>query len=138
MESLFTTLTEALYGNLALALSASFAWGIASILLSPCHLSSIPLIVGFLTAKSETRTSRGFLLAFVFAVGILITIAIIGLVTAALGRIMGDVGTAGKYGIAVIFFVVGLFLMDIIRLPESRVNVRPIQSGSALLSAFVL
>jgi cytochrome c-type biogenesis protein len=138
VESLLTTLTEALYGSLALALAASFAWGIASILLSPCHLSSIPLIIGFLTAKSEKKTSRGLLLAFVFTVGILLTIAIIGFVTAALGRIMGDVGTYGKYAVAAIFFIVGLYLMDIIHLPESGVNLRSPQSGSPVWSAFVL
>jgi cytochrome c-type biogenesis protein len=138
MESLFTTLTEALYGSLGLALVASFAWGIASILLSPCHLSSIPLIIGFLSVKGEKRTSRGGLLAFIFAVGILLTIAIIGFVTAALGRIMGDVGTYGKYVVAIIFFIVGFYLMDIIRLPETGVNLRSIQSGSAFWSAFVL
>jgi len=138
VDSLFTTLTEALYGSFTLALVASFAWGIASILLSPCHLSSIPLIVGFLTAKSERRTSRGVLLAFVFAVGILLTIAIIGIITAALGRIMGDVGTYGKYAVATIFFIVGLYLMDVIRLPETGVNLRPMQTGSPLWSAFVL
>ena len=138
MESLFTTLTEALYGSFALALVGSFAWGVVSILLSPCHLSSIPLIIGFLTAKSEKRVSRGVLLSFVFAVGILLTIAIIGLVTAALGRIMGDVGMYGKYAVAFVFFVVGLYLMDIIRLPESGVNLRPIQTHSVFWSAFVL
>jgi cytochrome c-type biogenesis protein len=138
MESLFTTLTEALYGSFALALVASFAWGVVSILLSPCHLSSIPLIIGFLTAKSEKRTSRGFLLAFIFAVGILLTIAIIGLITAALGRIMGDIGTYGKYAVAIVFFVVGLYLMDIIRLPESGVNLKPMQTRSVFWSAFVL
>jgi cytochrome c-type biogenesis protein len=138
MESLFTTLTEALYGSLTLAVAASFAWGIASILLSPCHLSSIPLIIGFLTAKSEKRASRGILLAFIFAVGILLTIAIIGLITAALGRIMGDVGTYGKYAVAIVFFIVGLYLMDIVRLPESGVNLRPMQTRSVFWSAFVL
>ncbi len=138
MESLFTTLTEALYGNLALALLASFAWGILSILLSPCHLSSIPLIIGFLTSKNEKKTSRGVLLAFVFAVGILLTIAVLGIITASLGRIMGDVGAYGKYAVAVVFFIVGLYLMDIIRLPDTGVNLRPIQTRSALWSAFVL
>jgi cytochrome c-type biogenesis protein len=138
MESLFTTLTEAMYGSLSLALLASFAWGVLSILLSPCHLSSIPLIIGFLTSKSEKKTSRGITLAFIFAVGILLTIAIIGVITAALGRIMGDVGVYGKYFVAIIFFIVGLYLMDIIRLPDTGVNLRPVQSRSALWSAFVL
>ena len=138
MESLFTSLTEAMYGSLSLALLASFAWGVLSILLSPCHLSSIPLIIGFLTSKSEKKTSRGITLAFIFAVGILLTIAIIGVITAALGRIMGDVGVYGKYFVAIIFFIVGLYLMDIIRLPDTGVNLRPVQSRSALWSAFVL
>jgi cytochrome c-type biogenesis protein len=138
MEALFTTLIEALYGSLVLAVLASFVWGVLSILLSPCHLSSIPLIIGFLTSKSEKKTSRGLLLAFIFAVGILLTIAVIGIITAALGRIMGDVGAYGKYAVAVIFVVVGLYLMDIIRLPDTGVSLHPIQTRSALWSAFVL
>jgi cytochrome c-type biogenesis protein len=138
MESLFTTLTEAMYGSLSLAMLASFLWGVLSILLSPCHLSSIPLIIGFLTSKSEKKTSRGILLAFVFAVGILLTIAIIGIFTAALGRIMGDVGTYGKYAVAVIFIIVGLYLMDIIRLPDTGVKLQPFGTKSVFLSAFGL
>ncbi len=138
MDSLFTTLTQALYGSFAIALLASFSWGVVSVLLSPCHLSSIPLIIGFLTAKGAQRTSRGVSLASVFAVGILLAIAIIGLITAALGRIMGDVGIYGKYAVAIIFFVVGLNLMDIVRLPENRVRLRPVQSLSVVWSAFVL
>jgi cytochrome c-type biogenesis protein len=138
MDVLLTSLTEALYGSYPLALAASFAWGVLSILLSPCHLSSIPLIIGFLTSKSEKKTSRGILLAFIFAVGILLTIAVIGIITAALGRIMGDVGAYGKYAVALVFFIVGLYLMDIIHLPESGVHLRPLQTRSEYLSALVL
>ncbi|MCX6122310.1 MAG: cytochrome C biogenesis protein [Ignavibacteriales bacterium] len=138
MESLFTSLTEALYGSYSLALLASFVWGILSILLSPCHLSSIPLIIGFLTAQGEKKMSRGILLSFIFSLGIFITIAVIGIITAALGRIMGDVGIYGKWFVAIIFFVVGLYLMDIIRLPDTNVGLRPMGIRSPLLSALVL
>lgn len=138
MESLFTTLTEALYGSLSLALLASFAWGILSIVLSPCHLSSIPLIIGFLTAQGEKKTSHGFFLAFIFAVGIFITIAVIGIITVALGRIMGDVGKYGKYAIALVFIIVGLYLMDIVRLPDTGVKMQPFGLKSVVFSAFSL
>ena len=138
MESLFTTLTEAMYGSFSLAILASFVWGVLSILLSPCHLSSIPLIIGFLTSKSEKKTSRGILLAFVFAVGILLTIAVIGIITAALGRIMGDVGAYGKYAVALIFIIVGLYLMDIIRLPDTGVKLQSFGTKSVFLLAFSL
>jgi cytochrome c-type biogenesis protein len=138
MDALFTSLTEAMYGNYSLALLASFVWGILSILLSPCHLSSIPLIIGFLTAQGEKKTSRAILLSFIFALGILVTIAAIGAITAALGRIMGDVGPYGKYFVAIIFFIVGLYLMDLIRLPDTGVNLRPLGIRSPFISAFIL
>jgi cytochrome c-type biogenesis protein len=138
MDSLFTSLTEALYGSFSLAFIASFAWGVLSILLSPCHLSSIPLIIGFLTAQGEKKTSRGLFLALIFAVGILFTIIVIGIITAALGRIMGDIGPYGKYAVAVVFIVVGLYLMDIIRLPDTGVKLQPFGIKSVFLSAFSL
>jgi cytochrome c-type biogenesis protein len=138
MESLFTTLTDALYGSIPLALLASFGWGVLSILLSPCHLSSVPLVVGFLAARGEKKSSRGVVLALIFAAGILLTIAVIGVITALLGRMMGDVGPYGKYAVAVIFFIVGLYLMDVIRLPYTGVAVRPFGIRSVFLSAFSL
>lgn len=138
LENLFTFLTEALYDSFGIALIASFVWGILSILLSPCHLSSIPLIVGFLTSQREKKTSRAFLLSLLFAIGILITIAVIGAITAALGRIMGDVGPYGKWFVAIIFFLVGLYLMDIIRLPDTGIGLRVPGIRSVVLSALIL
>jgi len=117
MEKLFTALTRAVEGAPALALSAAFLWGILSILLSPCHLSSIPLIVGFIDKQGRISTKRAFLISTLFAVGILITIAAIGTITAAAGRMMGDVGIYGNYIVALIFFLVGLYLLEIIPLP---------------------
>ena len=138
MDSLLTTLTEALYGSFSLALLASIAWGMASILLSPCHLSSIPLIIGFLTSTKEKKASGAVLLSFVFAVGILVTIAVVGVITASLGRIMGDIGAYGKYAVAFIFCIVGLYLMDVIRLPDTGLRLRPLQNRSVIWSAFIL
>lgn len=138
MDTLLTSLTESLHESFSLALLASFSWGVLSILLSPCHLSSIPLIIGFLTAQGEKKTGHGVLLAFIFAVAILLTISIIGLITAALGRIMGDVGPYGKYAVAIVFFIVGLYLMDIIRLPDTGMNLQPLGIRSPFVLAFAL
>jgi len=119
MEKLFTTLTHAVEGTPAIAITAAFVWGILSILLSPCHLASIPLIVGFIDQQGRISTRRAFYISSLFAVGILITIAGIGAVTATAGRMLGDVGKYGNYFIAVIFFVVGLILLDVIPIPFS-------------------
>jgi len=119
MEQLFTALTHAVEGTPAIALGAAFVWGILSILLSPCHLASIPLIVGFIDEQGRISTRRAFLISTLFAVGILITIGAIGAVTAAAGRMMGDVGRYGNYFVAAIFFVVGLHLLGVIPMPWS-------------------
>ena len=117
LEQLFTTLTRAIEGGPAVALSAAFVWGILSIVLSPCHLASIPLIVGFIDEQGQISTKRAFQIALLFSLGILITIGVIGAITAAAGRMMGDVGAYGNYFVAAIFFLVGLHLLGVIPMP---------------------
>lgn len=137
MDTLFESLTHAVEGTPLVALSASFVWGILSVLLSPCHLASIPLIVGFINGQGRMTTLRAFGLASLFAVGILVTIGAIGAITAAAGRMMGDVGTIGNYFVAGIFFLVGLHLLDVIPMPWSG----PGQVGmkrKGMMASFVL
>lgn len=119
LETIFVSLSRAVEGHPAVALLASLAWGILSIILSPCHLASIPLIVGFIDEQGRISTRRAFSISLVFALGILLTIAAIGAVTAGAGRMMGDIGRTGNYLVAVVFFVVGLHLIGIIPMPWS-------------------
>jgi cytochrome c-type biogenesis protein len=137
MQELFTRLTHAVESTWFIALSASFVWGVLSILLSPCHLASIPLIVGFIDEQGRISTKRAFVISALFAAGILITIGAIGAITAAAGRIMGDVGKYGNYLVALIFFLVGLHLLDVIPIPWSGIG----QVGmkrKGMLAAFIL
>lgn len=117
IEELFTHLSRAVEGAPLLALTAAVAWGVLSIVLSPCHLASIPLIVGFISGQGPVSTRRAFWTSTLFAIGILITIAAIGALTAGAGRMLGDVGRYGNYFVAVIFFGVGLHLLGVIPLP---------------------
>jgi cytochrome c-type biogenesis protein len=116
LEEILNTLTLALTGSTSLALLGAFAWGVASILLSPCHLSSIPLVIGYISTEEDRTTGRTFLLALLFALGILITIALLGALTAAMGRLLGDIGLWGNLLVALVFFVMGLALLDVIEL----------------------
>lgn len=137
MQEFFTRLTHAVEGTWFIAIFASFVWGVLSILLSPCHLASIPLIVGFIDEQGRISTKRAFWISTLFAVGILTTIAGIGAITAAAGRMMGDVGKYGNYFVALVFFVVGLHLLGVIPMPWSG----PGQVGmkrKGMLAAFIL
>jgi len=137
IERIFTNLTQAVEGTAMIAIAASFAWGVLSIVLSPCHLASIPLIVGFIDEQGRISTKRAFIISALFATGILITIAAIGLITAAAGRMMGDVGRYGNYIVAFIFFIVGLHLLDVIKNPFSGPG-QIAMKRKGLIAAFIL
>ena len=137
LSDLFAALTRAVEGTPAIAMTAAVVWGILSIVLSPCHLASIPLIVGFIDQQGRMTTRRAFSISLLFSLGILITIGVIGAVTAAAGRMMGDVGRWGNYAVAAIFFAVGLYLLEVIRLPLPNAAQPGIKS-KGLLAAFVL
>jgi cytochrome c-type biogenesis protein len=137
MEQLLSNLTHAVHGAPAIALGAAIVWGVLSIVLSPCHLASLPLIVGFISEQGAVTVRRAFWTATLFAVGILITIAVVGAITAAAGRMLGDIGRYGNYFVAAIFFVVGLHLLGVIPLSFSG----PGQIGmkrKGLLAALIL
>lgn len=137
MEHVFTVLTQAVEGTPAIAMTAAVVWGILSIILSPCHLASIPLIVGFIDQQGQMSTRRAFTISLLFSLGILITIGVIGGITAAAGRMMGDIGQWGNYLVAVIFFVVGLYLLGAISLTMPNAA-QPGMRSKGMLAAFVL
>ena len=137
IDGIFNFLYEAMTGAVWIAVLASFAWGVLSILLSPCHLSSIPLVVGFISSQGKISLGRTFNISLIFAVGILITIAVIGIITASLGRLMGDIGGVGNYLVAGIFFLVGLYLLDIIKLDWNNTGLKQTKT-KGLLAALIL
>jgi len=116
LESIFTWLTHLLTSHPLAGLAGAFLWGVLSILLSPCHLASIPLIVGFISQQERLTTRKAFRISLAFALGILVTIALIGVITSLLGRMLGDIGAWSDYLVAGVFVLIGLYLLDVITL----------------------
>ncbi|MDP4116041.1 MAG: cytochrome c biogenesis protein CcdA [Bacteroidota bacterium] len=137
INDIFSVLSEALTSSLIIAALAAFAWGVLSIILSPCHLSSIPLIIGFLSNQDNKTVKNTFMLSLIFSLGILFTIALIGVVTYSLGRLMGDTGVYSIYIVVVIFVIIGLYFLDIIKIPWNSKLIRPLKAKGGL-AAFLL
>lgn len=137
METLFTTLSESVKGSALIAISAAVLWGILSVLLSPCHLAGIPLIIGYIAKDYQENFKRAFSISFLFGCGVLITIGLIGCITAAAGSLMGSLGKYGNYIFAIVFFILGLYLMEVIELPWSGLQVNASNKRS-LMGAFFL
>ncbi|GAB4117800.1 MAG: cytochrome c biogenesis protein CcdA [Candidatus Caldatribacteriota bacterium] len=136
--TIFEWLNNLLQSSYLFALIASLIWGVLSILLSPCHLASIPLIIAFIGEQGKMSTKRAFWLATSFSLGILTTIAAIGIITGLLGRMLGDIGSFGNYIVAVIFFIIGLHLLEIIQLPFLSKANQPAFQKKGILAAFGL
>lgn len=141
MTELLTRFGEAFAATGFVAAVAAFAWGILSVALSPCHLSSVPLVVAYMNGGEELPAGRRSLwLSSAFAVGILASIALVGVATAAAGRMLGDVGRVGNWLVAVVFFAVGLNLLGVLPLPtfgSAPATARRRGASGALLLGFV-
>jgi cytochrome c-type biogenesis protein len=136
IESLLTHLSEALEQSLGIAALGAFFWGVISILLSPCHLSSVPLLVGFLSTQDKAKAGEAFRLSTLFALGILASIALIGVLTASAGHLLGNLGKTGNAALALIFFLFGFYLLDLLPLNWGRPGTAVRLRGAAAALGF--
>ncbi|MFO7646144.1 MAG: cytochrome c biogenesis protein CcdA [Desulfosarcina sp.] len=80
-------------GGLVIAATGAFLWGLVSVLFSPCHLASIPLIVAYVGGQETVvQPRKAGWYAGAFTLGLFITIAVVGIACTLLGRMLGDVG----------------------------------------------
>ena len=139
MAELLESLGRALYESYPVALGASCLWGLMSMVLSPCHLVSVPLVMGYLSSDSGcfSRRSR-FIHALAFAAGMTFSIVLIGLITLLLGRIAGDIGSTGNIVLAVMLMYVGLSLTDLVNLPLPGISKSPEAGEKGAWGALVI
>jgi cytochrome c-type biogenesis protein len=94
LDTFFITVNEWMTGGILIAAAGAFLWGMVSVLFSPCHLASIPLIVAYVGGQqTAVQPRKAGWYAGAFTLGLFITIATVGIVCALLGRMLGDVGT---------------------------------------------
>ncbi len=119
IASLLASMTHAMSASPGIAIAAAALWGVLSILLSPCHMASLPLIVGFIAGQGRISAARAVAIASAFAGGTLASVVVIGLVTAWAGSILGDTGPAGSYIAAGVLLLVALHLLGAVPNPFS-------------------
>lgn len=114
LDSIFITVNQWMTGGLALAAVGCFFWGIISVLFSPCHLASIPLIVAYVGGQNQLVNSRqASFYSISFTVGLFITIALIGIICSVLGRMLGDVGNYWQVLVGIILIWVALGMLGV-------------------------
>lgn len=138
MDSLLLWLSEVMQRSAPAALAGAVLWGVGSVLLSPCHLGTIPLIVGFVgstTAGQKSSRGRAAALSFAFAGGMLLAIAVLGVLIATAGWAVGGLGRWTNYVIAVIFVAAGLHLIGILPMPDTGMSLAGFKKKGILAAA---
>ncbi len=93
LEQAFLTINQWMSGGVLIAALGCFLWGMVSVAFSPCHIASIPLIVGYVAGQEKALKAREAAhYAMVFSIGLFISIALVGIVCSLLGRMLGEVG----------------------------------------------
>ena len=93
LETFFMTVNEWIASGTTIAVLGCFLWGMISVLFSPCHLASIPLVIAYVGGQERAIDPRqAAIYSTVFTTGLFITIALIGIICVLLGRMLGDVG----------------------------------------------
>lgn len=141
-DQFLLTVNQWMTGGLTVAAVGAFAWGMVSVLFSPCHLASIPLIVAYVGGQqSAVHPRRAVWYAIVFSVGLFITIAVVGIVCSLLGRMLGDVGTWWQVLVGIILIWVALGMLGVQACAMSgsllyRLNLRGIHGAFGLGLAY--
>ena len=114
MDQLFLAINAWMGQGLLLGGLGCFLWGMVSVLFSPCHMASIPLIVGYVAGQDKKVAGRGAALyAVAFTVGLFLTIAAIGVLCTLLGRTLGDVGPYMSIVVGVVLVWVALEILGV-------------------------
>ncbi len=110
VSSIFNTM----YSSGALQYLGAYLWGIASVLLSPCGISIIPLVVGYV-ANTETPSHwRAFKISCAFCVGIILNLLLIGFIMSSIGMLLGGYERFLTLITAAVFIVMGLHMLGAI------------------------
>jgi len=114
LDSFFITVNEWIVSGATIAAAGCFLWGMISVVFSPCHLASIPLIIAYVGGQEKILNPReaGFY-SLAFTSGLFITIALIGIICALLGRMLGDVGNYWQILIGLILVWVALGMLGV-------------------------
>ena len=99
----------------ALKFWGMFLWGAASVILSPCGISLVPLVVGYVANTDSPSHFRAFTISCAFCVGIIVNLMLIAFITSSVGALFGGYERFLTLITAFVFIVMGLQIMGLLK-----------------------
>lgn len=88
MDAWLNQIAQAITENFWIAPALALLAGVLTSF-TPCSLSSVPLVVGYVGGVGEKDTKRAFLYSSFFAVGTAVTFITLGVIASSAGKLMG-------------------------------------------------
>ncbi len=112
MDAMLEGISNLIYEN---SLIAPFLALLAGVLTSftPCSLSTVPLVVGYVGASGSKNTKSALLLSLTFAVGSGITFTILGVIAATAGSLLGNSSSIWYIVLGVLMMLMALQTFEI-------------------------
>jgi cytochrome c-type biogenesis protein len=113
LEAFLTdTIPAAIAGKSVITIVIIFFGGLVTSF-SPCILSMMPVMVGYIGGYGDISKTKGFSLATTFVLGLATTFAILGLAAALFGKVFGQIGIGWYYILAAAAIIMGLQLLGV-------------------------
>jgi cytochrome c-type biogenesis protein len=116
MGILFGDIAALVHNSPWLAIIAVFLGGVTTAL-NPCVLAMIPLLMGVVAGNKDTTTlKRSLVFSLFFVLGLAITFTALGLASALMGRMFGNVGKFWQYLVAAVCLLMGIQLLGLLKM----------------------
>lgn len=115
MEKIFGNIEQLIQHNPWLAVVAVFVGGVMTAT-NPCVLAMVPLMISFVAGKKgNVSLKNSFYFSLQFILGLSITFTILGIISALMGRMFGDVGAFWRYAVVAVCLVMGIHLLGLFK-----------------------
>ena len=99
---------------------------------TPCSLSSIPLVIGYVGGTGQRDTKRAFRLSLVFVFGSAVTFTVLGVIASTAGRLIGSSGSWWYILLGVLMVLMALQIWGIFEIiPSSYLISKSTKRGYA-------
>ncbi len=138
MDALLTELSRLIVDSTWLAPFIAFLAGVITSF-SPCSISSVPLIVGYVGGANITgaqNTKRAFMLSVIFALGSALTFTIFGIMASLAGELVGTAAQWWYMALGTLMMLMVLQMLGIYQFIPS-INLSAKNKSKGMVGAFV-
>ncbi len=106
----------------------------------PCNIAMIPLVVAFVGGQRDISRGRSLALSSAFALGLAITLTVLGVIAALVGGMIGGNSHVWYYIVAAVCIFMGLQWLGVIAmpLPDAAARLRERVKQRGILGAWLL